>query len=225
MNRFFVFEKEEDHFILNKDILKHLKVLRIEEEPFICVFNSEFYICKLDNQKAKIIKKLQENHEFAFEVVLAPALIKYERFEWLLQKAVELGVSKIQPIITDFTNGELYKYHKFEKKYERFLSILQNAAEQSFRNIIPILEKPIIFTDIFEKYSHKKILAHEKINFSKSISDDINENVLFLVGPEGGFSDKEVNLAIQNNVELVSLGKRILRAETASLYLLSKIKL
>ncbi|WP_117275557.1 16S rRNA (uracil(1498)-N(3))-methyltransferase [Mycoplasmopsis edwardii] len=225
MNRFFVFEKQDNYFILNKETLKHLNVIRISNNPFICVFQGKFYECVLEFDKAKIIKEINQNHEFDHEVTVALSLIKYERFEWALQKLVELGATKIIPVITDYTNGELYKFNKFEKKLERFNTIIQNAAEQSFRNIIPELAPLTKFKDVIKLPITNKIIAHEKQDLSQPIEKDINQETLFLIGPEGGFSDNEINLAIENNVKCVSLGKRILRAETAAIYMMSKIKI
>ncbi|VEU70358.1 16S rRNA (uracil(1498)-N(3))-methyltransferase [Mycoplasmopsis glycophila] len=225
MNRFFVTEKQGESFLLSKENLQHLKVIRIGEKPFICVYQNEFYECVLEIEKAKIIRKISENHEYPFEVILAISVIKFERFEWLLQKATELGVTKIIPMISEHTNFELLKYDKFEKKRERFETILKNAAEQSFRNIIPHLTKLMKFEEVIKIQADFRFLAHEKNNLSMPIKNNIDGNVLFLVGPEGGFSDKENLLAIENGVNSVSLGSRILRAETACLFLLSQLKI
>ncbi|EIE40171.1 16S rRNA (uracil(1498)-N(3))-methyltransferase [Mycoplasmopsis canis] len=225
MNRFFVNEKHENYFILNKETLKHLSVIRIGDNPFICVYDKKFYKCILEFDKAKIIHEINENHEFEHEVVVALSLIKYERFEWALQKLVELGATKIIPMVTEYTNGELYKFNKFEKKLERFQTILQNAAEQSFRNIIPELTNLHKFEDVIAMEGYKKIIAHEKQDESASIENNIDSNVLFLIGPEGGFSNNEIEVALNSNVDCVSLGKRILRAETAAIYMISKVKI
>lgn len=224
MNRFFVFEKKDNYFVLSKETLNHLKVIRTKNKPFICVYEQEFYLCMQENNLAKIIEKLPGNHEQDFEVVLAMSIIKLDRFEWLLQKATELGVTKIIPIHTRYCDGDLVKY-KFEKKIERFRSILQNAAEQSFRNKVPSFERIHTFEEVLSLNINQKFLAHEKINTSLQLENKIDHDVLFLVGPEGGFSEEEIALAQEQDVQLVSLGSRILRAETAAIYLLSQIKM
>ncbi|WP_426461611.1 16S rRNA (uracil(1498)-N(3))-methyltransferase [Mycoplasma hafezii] len=225
MNRFFVTEKNGDFFVLNKETLKHLQVIRIEQKEFICVYQKEFYRCVLENNQAKIIAKLPENHEIGFEVVLAACVIKFERFEWLLQKATELGVTTIIPLVSEWTNHDLIKFDKFERKRERFETILQNAAEQSFRNEVPKLLPLTKYKDFITVNYPNKIIAHEKTNLSESLNQPINEAVTFIVGPEGGFSDNEIELAVQNNTKVVSLGSRIMRAETAGIFLLSQIKI
>ncbi|WP_036452938.1 16S rRNA (uracil(1498)-N(3))-methyltransferase [Mycoplasma buteonis] len=225
MNRFFVSTKKGDFFTLNPETLKHLKVLRIQEKEFVCVYEKEFYICKLENNLAKIISKIDENHEHQYEIVLAAAIIKFERFEWLLQKATELGVTKIIPLVTEHTNHDLLKFDKFNKKRERFQTIVLNAAEQSYRNQVPEITEIMKFSDFIKQSFPNKILAHEKTNLSSSLEQPINQSSTFIVGPEGGFSESEIDLAVKNNTKIVSLGSRILRAETAGIFLLSQIKI
>ncbi|QGZ97576.1 16S rRNA (uracil(1498)-N(3))-methyltransferase [Mycoplasma sp. NEAQ87857] len=225
MNRFFVDLKEDNHFVLSKEHLKHLKVLRIDNKPFICVYQEQFYKCILNNEVAEIIEIIDQNHESDFEIILAISVIKFERFEWLLQKATELGVSRIIPFVSDHTNHELVKYNKYQKKIQRFETIILNAAEQSFRNKLPILEPLTTFTKLLDYPINNKIIAHEKVEVSKTLIQPIDQEVIFFVGPEGGFSDNEIDLAIKHNFNLVSLGSRILRAETAGIFLLSQIKI
>ncbi|WLP85632.1 16S rRNA (uracil(1498)-N(3))-methyltransferase [Mycoplasma seminis] len=226
MNRFFVDTKVNDTFILDKETIKHLMVIRAKEKQFICVYQNEFYLCVLDdNNNAQIIQKLEENHELNNEVILALSVIKLDRFEWALQKATELGVSKIIPMLTQYTQHDLVKFNKFSAKYDRFNTILKNAAEQSFRNKIPELLPLTKFEDVIQMQCAAKFIAHEKIATSIPLPQPIQSDVLFLVGPEGGFSQDEILLAQQNGVEAISLGSRILRAETAAIYLLSQIKI
>ncbi|MFV8483628.1 16S rRNA (uracil(1498)-N(3))-methyltransferase [Mycoplasma sp. Z473B] len=225
MNRFFVTKKNTDGFDLDPEIIKHIKVIRAQDKPFICVYQNEFYQCILDGSQAKIQFKLEEDHELKHEVILAISVIKLDRFEWALQKATELGVAKIIPMLTQYTQHDLVKYNKFESKYERFQSILQNAAEQSFRNKIPELMPLAKFEDVIKANDITKYIAHEKIASSIALPQPINYDVLFLVGPEGGFSEAEITLAEKYQVSPVSLGSRILRAETAAIYLLSQIKI
>ncbi|MEA4115491.1 16S rRNA (uracil(1498)-N(3))-methyltransferase [Mycoplasma sp. 744] len=223
MHRFFVNQKADDnHFILDEKNLKHLKVARLVNEDFLCVYQKEFYLCCLKNNLASIKNKLDINNEFKNEIILAAPIIKMERFEWLLQKATELGVKKIIPMITKYTNGNLVKYDLFKKRL-RHLEILKNAAEQSFRNVIPELLEPTKIENILKRFQNKKIfIAHEKTN--RETIQTLSDNCLILVGPEGGFAQEEIELAQQYNAQIVSLGKRILRAETACIYLLSNIK-
>lgn len=224
MNRFFVFQKQDNYFILNNNTLKHLKVIRATNQTFICVYNQKFYECILEDNKAKIIKEIHINNERNYEVILCAALIKFERFEWLIQKATELGVTKIIPMITEYTNGEFYKHQKFEKKIERLKTILQNAAEQSFRNKIPELEALSKYEDLVKTNISQKYIAHEKISDNNAFNFN-QKDIMFFICTEGGFSEKEIQKAIENNCQIISLYIRILRSETAGIFLLSNLKI
>lgn len=227
MNRFFAFEKQNNYFILDKKTLKHIQIVsRKTTQEFIIIYNNNFYRCILDQEnKAKILEQIDENHEFSFEVILAPSIIKFTRFEWMIEKAIELGATKIIPIISTNVVKDLINFGKFEKKYSRFNEILKSAAQQSFRNKLVTLEKPLTFEEALSINVKNKFLAHEKYekNNENSIKN-IKDEVMFFVGPEGGYTDKEIISALQKNVKIVSLGKRILRAETASIFLLSQLK-
>ncbi|QDY87584.1 16S rRNA (uracil(1498)-N(3))-methyltransferase [Mycoplasma anserisalpingitidis] len=222
MNRFFAVEKQGNKLYFDEKTLKHFKVLRLENKEIIGVYEGKFYLSGLNGNIAEIKEEINENHEFNFKVKLGVSLIKLERFEWLIEKAVELGATEIIPFISTHTNSEIAKF-KFNKKIDRFNEIMFNAAQQSYRNISIKLSKLRTFDEIINEDAKIKIIAHEKVdNFF--IEQKINKDVLFLIGPEGGFSDTEVEKAIGKGFQCVSLGKRILRAETAAIYLLSQIE-
>lgn len=226
MNRFFVEQKiDNKYFELSKKNLDHLKVLRIGDKPFICVYETKFFICKKEGTRAYILEEFEQNHEHSFEVVLYMPLIKLERFEWALQKATELGVTKIVPVQTNFTDGVLVKKvkSKWDKFAQRWNQILKNAAEQSFRNIIPNLSEITKFSEALFDQEFINIIAHEKQEITNENLFNLEKNVAFFVGPEGGFSDSEIALALENEAKCISLGKRILRAETAAIALLAKL--
>ncbi|MBN3534521.1 16S rRNA (uracil(1498)-N(3))-methyltransferase [Mycoplasma procyoni] len=221
MMRFFVDKKEGDYFILSKDVLQHIKVTRVEEKEFICVFEGKFHKCKLEGNVAKIIDIIDENHEFNEEVVVAAAIINTKRFEWLIQKATELGATKLIPLITERVEQKLG--NDIDKKVQRWNEISRNAAEQSFRNYSMEVTFPTFYKNVFDHFYKNKYIAHEKEIDSK-VPISIPQNCIFLIGPEGGFSDQEVDLAISRGYIPISLGKRILRAETAPLFLLSRVE-
>lgn len=223
MHRFFVNDKQGNFFVLDKDILKHIKSARLENENILCNYKNEFYECKVENKFAKIIKKLDINNEYKNDVILAAPIIKIKRFEWILQKATELGANSIIPLNTKFVNQTIVKYD-FEKKRDRFCEIIKNAAEQSFRNNIPKLTEIMTLEEVFDNYkNHIKYLAYENKSTSFQIKN-LDTNSVLIVGPEGGFSDEEIQLASKNHCKIVNLGKTILRAETACLYMLSNVR-
>ncbi|MGL4184015.1 MAG: 16S rRNA (uracil(1498)-N(3))-methyltransferase [Metamycoplasmataceae bacterium] len=223
MNRFFVEKKEGNYFILSKEILDHLKVIKIGNKEFISVFEKKFFKCRLEKEKAFIVEELFLNNEYEKNVVIFISIIKIKNLEIALQKAVELGVKEIFLIKTEFTNKK-YIDKIDSKKMIRFNEIIKNAAEQSFRNIIPIIHEPIDFSKSLLLVNTKnKFIAHEKNNFEKNVF--LPQDISIFIGPEGGFSDNEINQAEKNNFISFSLGKTILRAETATIKALSLINL
>lgn len=219
MFRFFVDKKQGDFFELSKETLQHIKVARVSNEKFICTFEGKFYICSLIGTMAKIESELNENHEFESEVILAASIIDTKRFEWLVQKAAELGATKLIPM---YSQNVSKKMPDIDKKVERWNVIAMNASEQSFRNFPLIVSKPMEFSDVVDLDVQNKFIAHEKSEEEQKTF--YPSGSLFLVGPEGGFTNEEVAIAKDKDFHVVSLGKRILRAETASMVLLANIK-
>lgn len=219
MYKFFAYQKEKEYFILDEDVLKHLKVIRIKDQDFLINYQDEFYLCNfIFPNKALIKEKISTNNELDFDVVVAIPLIKQNHFEIALQKSVELGATKIIPFISEYTDKTNIQ---IDNKLLRFRKIILEAAQQSFRNKIPVLEKVLKFEDLMNLDITNKILAYENEKATKI--EKVNKNTLLIVGPEGGFSKKEIDLATQNNVKIVALTKTILRAETAIIYMLAKI--
>lgn len=218
MFRFFVNRKVDNHFVLSKDQINHLKVVRAIDENFICVFEGVFYICKLEANMARIIEIKNENHERSSQVILAAGIIETKNWELVIQKATELGVTQIIPLKTTNTSK---KIPDIDAKVERWRKITLAAAEQSFRNFVPEILMPQTLSEVLTIDIKNKFLAHEKADEESAFN--LPSNSLLLVGPEGGFTDDEVNYAKTQNVKIISLGKRILRAETASLVLLARV--
>ena len=218
MFKFFVTKKQNNYFPLSRDIIKHIKVVKIQKKPFVCVYEKHFYLCKLENNKAKIINKMKQNNEYEGNIILAIALIDKKRFEWLIEKATELGVKVIIPMLSQNVSQ---KTSTFGNKLDRFRIILKSAAQQSFRNIIPILTSPQSFNEVINIKIKNKFLAYAKS--SKVNVNTLPTNSIFLIGPEGGFTKEEVKLASNRGFSILSLGKTILKSETAALCLLSKL--
>ena len=219
MFRFFVNEKEGNAFVLSNETLKHIKVARVEKEAFICIYKEQFFKCKLNGNLAEIIEEIKEDHEFNGEVILAASFIDTKRFEWLIQKATELGATKLIPVVSNNVSKKLP--HDIDKKLDRWNQIALNAAEQSFRNKPMVVAKPQNFNEVIKMNISNKFIAHEKEN--GIVKQSFPTNSLFLVGPEGGFTETEVKEANSNGFETVTLGKRILRAETASMFMLARV--
>ncbi len=231
MRRFFA-DINNNQVIFSKDTLAHIKVIRLNKGENIEVcYLGDVYICQVTNINpfdVKIIEKVsdQNNRELSSNLVLFCPLLKRDNFELVLQKSVELGVKHIVPYISSRVIKRVSK-QEFEQKRERFEKIILNASEQSNRSYIPKLDRLYDLEELVDLYkdSSNKFIAYEDVSIKGdliNLNDNIDD-VVVIIGPEGGFSSKEVELFISNNFNVISLGKRILRAETACIYSLSVI--
>lgn len=233
MQHYFVDKRINDQFIFDKDTSHHiLNVMRLKEnEKIICVYEEKFYECEITinnkDVKANIINILNINNELDFNLKLIYGIPKGEKLDLVLQKATELGVKEIT-LFNSKRSIVKFDSKKIDSKYERFNKIIKNAAEQSKRNIIPKLHKPVNIDEI--DLGDINIIAYEEESkFNQSTlfeilnTDLTNKKINIIVGPEGGFDDNEVDYLVNKGYIRVSLGKRILRSETACLDLISII--
>lgn len=219
--------------ISDKNIIQQItKVLRLKKNDVFVVFSpqTEYEVVLKDvlenHLMATILEKRVSKREPAKKLFLYQSLLKKDKFEWILQKGVELGVYTFIPIITD--NSIVREIS--ENKLKRYKKIIKEATEQCGGQHLAELKTAIPLDQAIEMVKNKKgqkILAWEgedKKPLSQIINKDTDELHLF-IGPEGGFSPSEVELAKQSGLTLVSLGKRILRAETAAIAACSLILL
>ena len=219
--------------LLDDDDVFHLtRVMRAKVGDKIEVVNEGVvYVAQINRFKPleiDVVRRLKENNELPNNVVLIASLLKGDKMDLVLQKATELGVSEIVLLETERTVVKFKKDDR-ELKIERFNKILKEAAEQSRRSVIPHLFRIITFDQLRDIDANVKMIAYEEeagaTNSFNKIVDSIKpgQKVAVLIGPEGGFAEHEVEIAMHNGYKKVSLGKRILRAETASFYALSVI--
>ena len=166
--------------------------------------------------------EIPSDSELPCKVTLFFALAKGDKIDFVVQKATELGVSKI---ILLKTERSIVKYEQkdVEKKLERFRKIAKEASEQSHRLYVPEIVGVVDINKIPDDLlCDINLLAYEKVAGSTKDFPSLNKDksVSVMIGPEGGFSEEEVK-ALQSKFQLVSLGKRILRTETAAVYALS----
>jgi 16S rRNA (uracil1498-N3)-methyltransferase len=175
----------------------------------------------IDDHKKKCIAEIQEIRNLKPEIrhiTIAISLLKNStRFEWFLEKATEIGISEIIPLVCERTEKQ-----KFRE--DRMQNILISAMLQSQQCWLPVLHKPIAYDLIFRKeeiiHTSQKFIAHCIEDQKRNLSDLVNESLpsqIILIGPEGDFTTKEVQLAAQNHFDAVSLGETRLRAETAGI--------
>lgn len=205
------------------DEAKHLgKVLRKNagDELYVTDGLGNLYRVKITSaEKASIectiLEKLPGINEPERKVILYQSLIKNpDRFEFSIEKSVELGVNEIYPVITEHT------INKTTNKIERWQSIALSAMKQSQRCLLPKVNSPVTFAEAISTCKASiKLIADE----TASISDGgfsrftDKESIAVFIGPEGGFSPEEITLAVSNGFERLSLGPRKFRSETASI--------
>ena len=208
----FTFDKEESKHIV--------KVLRKLEGSILHITNGKgfLFICEiiLASEKKCVVKinesQFTEARNFRIHMVVAPTKMN-DRYEWFLEKAAEIGVDEITPIICDHSERKIIKTERFDK-------ILISAMKQSNQMYLPILNEPIKLTDFLSKeVIGQKFIAHceetEKVELKDRIK--IQQNYTLLIGPEGDFSTNEINKALTNGYLPVALGNTRLRTETAAI--------
>ncbi len=162
-----------------------------------------------------------------FSFALAVSVIRSERMELLIQKSCELGVSAIFPLLTERSIVRLSK-ERWEAKVSRWKKIAMESCKQCGQSKIPSISPVQFFKDFFSrKLPYEKILiptlAVSGATLYSSLQSAPSKNILALVGPEGDFSKKEAELAISHQAVPVTLGKLVMRSETAAIYLLSAL--
>lgn len=226
--RFFIDDKEDVHHIVN--------VMRMSVDDLIIVnFNNATYKSKICNITQTIeietIEWMLMSTEMPVDITVCSGLIKADKYEWMIQKATELGATSFIATQMDRSMVKLTEA-KSDKKVARWQKIVKEAAEQSYRQIIPKVKYVSNLNHVYDMISEYDyvLLAYEETakeggnsQFKQIIKNLKNASrILLIFGPEGGFSEDEIQ-TFEEKATRVSLGPRILRAETAPLYALSAI--
>lgn len=218
MYQFFV----KDLKMLDDEDLKHAKVLRIKKNEIIRIVSldsAKAYFAYLDNASLSIIKQDDNYNELSAKISAIIPLLKSDKLDFLIQKLVELGTNKIY--LYEAANA-VVKNNNIEKKLNRYKQIIKQAAMQSKRNLIPEIKYLKHFNETINIKADLKLIANEKSNETVKLKDDF-KSIAFIIGPEGGFSLNEVSLLKEHDFKEISLGKRILRAETAGIFLAANL--
>lgn len=216
--------------------VNHIKnVLRMErgEELMVCDGTGMQYTCEISDFPAgevllTIRKAETSSTELPVRLKLYQGLPKKDKMELIIQKAVELGAVEIIPVMTKYCIVKLEDDKKEAKKIERWQAIAESAAKQSGRGIIPKVGRVMNFKEAIKQASVEgmAILPYEMAEGMKTLKEAAakapkQQVISVFIGPEGGFDEAEVDFAKENGVVPVSLGKRILRTETAGFTTLS----
>lgn len=231
MQRFFLPGIKDDVFSLPEELSRHIaRSLRMKEgdRVIICDGRGNDLSCEIISASqlvtVKVISKSLNTTEPSIKVKLYQALPKGDKFSFIVQKAVELGVSEIIPVLSSRCVARPDP-KAMAKKVERYNKIALEAAQQSGRGKVPEVKDMISFREaVLKEKGKESILFYECAtnSLSAAIKKDIEEISIF-VGSEGGFEPSEVEFAEENHIKILSLGKRILRCETAPIAALSAI--
>ena len=218
-----------NNVVLEESDQRHLlKVMRMHAGDVIEVANEgEIYVCQIESIKPlniRVARKLKEDHEIHANIILACGLLKGDKMDFVIQKTCELGVGEIILVKSHRSIAKISSLDK-EAKLSRFSRIAKEACEQCKRSTLPILRRVIDFDQIDELKAKYRLIAHvddeggsKTTSFISTIKKmQTGDSIIVLIGPEGGFDDDEVKYAQECGYENISLGKRVLRAETASI--------
>ena len=242
MSKFFVKTEQinnNDIVIIGDDVNHIINVLRMKktDEIQICNqdtgdnYNAEIVNYSKNEVECKIISKINETTESNVHITLFQGIPKFEKMELIIQKNTEVGIKSIVPVIMERTVVIA------SKKLERWQKIAEIAAKQSMRDIIPQIGNITKLKDIdttefdavlvaYENEEHNMLKTELQKLERKIKSNNSSEqqyNIAIVIGPEGGISEKELVMLAEKNAKFVSLGKRILRTETAGVVMAGNI--
>jgi 16S rRNA (uracil1498-N3)-methyltransferase len=199
-----------------------VSVLRCKKGDDLIIFNGQgkcFRTAVVKAEKKEVIAEVREefpcNFEPPIQITLVQSLLKGEKMDLVIQKTTELGVTEILPVMSERSQI------KDTRKIVRWRRIAEEASRQSGRNIVPAVHEPVHFQDFLFSENRKGIIFYEEegLKLSEAVSSLAPQtpSLIIMIGPEGGFSKEEVISAQGKGFRVASLGKRILRAETAAI--------
>lgn len=227
MPRFYVdFALSPDSVVeLPDNVVRHLNVLRVKNTEEIVLFNGNGKAYPalpevLEKRRAsvRIVREEATDNESPLNITLVQAVSAAERMDFTLQKSVELGVAEIRPVISERCVVRL-SGERAEKRVARWQEIVVSACEQSGRNIVPKVLPLTTYAQSLQQLPQETTKLLMSLNRAQKLSDVQPQSgkVVFMVGPEGGWTEKEEQQAFDAGFQSVTLGKRVLRTETASL--------
>ncbi|HHX2525437.1 16S rRNA (uracil(1498)-N(3))-methyltransferase [Neisseria flavescens] len=227
MPRFYVdFALSPDSVVeLPDNVVRHLNVLRVKNTEEIVLFNGngKSYpalpeVLEKRRASVRILREETTDNESPLNITLVQAVSAAERMDFTLQKSVELGVTEIRPVISERCIVRL-SGERAEKRVARWQEIVVSACEQSGRNIVPKVLPLTTYAQALQQLPQETTKLLMSLNRAQKLSDVRPQSgkVVFMVGPEGGWTEKEEQQAFDAGFQSVTLGKRVLRTETASL--------
>ncbi len=237
MYQFFIDDSQvmDGEVLIEGSDVNHIKnVLRMKpgEKVRVSTENGKNYFCCItelreESVRAEIVEELTEGTELPNKIYLFQGLPKSDKMELIIQKAVELGAYQIVPVAMKNCVVKL-DAKKAENKVKRWQEIAKSAAKQSKRSLIPTVEMPLRYEDAISLAAQLDVVLvpyenERGMEATRSVVEGIRlgQSIGIFIGPEGGFAEDEIALAKSHDMALLSLGRRILRTETAGLAMLS----
>lgn len=212
----------KEYIELDDSVWHHIKHVMRQSNlaEIICVDyqTQKRYLCQIINDKVRIIEELDENNELPHQLVLAFGLVKSDKFELVIQKACELGATTLIPLMMERSIVKVDD-KKLKNKMQRWRKIALEACEQAKRNAIMEIVEPIKVSELLSYKQVNNYVAYENEDLTNNLinKEALNDSTMIVIGPEGGISDSEYDFLVDNSFNSVSLGKRILRCETAAI--------
>ena len=231
MQRYFVSFKDNDIFTLTEEDSHHvINVMRMKVNDEVeIVYDNKLFLGSIKSLETPVevslLKEINTLSNTIPKVIIAQALVKEQKMDYILQKSCELGVSEIIPIKT--IRSVVKVDSDDSKKVSRWSKILKEASEQSKRVDIPKIRNVIDLKELVKIDADHKFICSVKESSKtiKSVLSNVNisDTIIFVIGPEGGFDTKEEDYLIDNGFSSITFGNNVLRTETSSLYILSVI--
>ncbi|HEZ3612711.1 TPA: 16S rRNA (uracil(1498)-N(3))-methyltransferase [Neisseria meningitidis] len=217
---------------LPDNIVRHLNVLRVRPNENITLFNGKgkahaarLTVLEKRRAEAEILHEDTTDNESPLNITLIQSISSGDRMDFTLQKSVELGVTAIQPVISERCIVRL-DGERAAKRLARWQEIVISACEQSGRNTVPPVLPIIGYREALDKMPSESTKLIMSINRARKLADIRQPSgaIVFMVGPEGGWTEQEEQQAFEAGFQAVTLGKRILRTETAPLAALAAMQ-
>ena len=210
---------------LPDNVVRHLHVLRLKHDEEIVLFSGNgcaypARLLSLEKRRAEVevLREEVSDNESPLDITLIQSVSSGERMDFTLQKSVELGVKTIQPVISERCVVRL-DGERAEKRVARWQEIVISACEQSGRNIVPQVLPLLPYAQALQQMPSEKTKLLMSLNRAQTLTQiqPSSDGLIFMVGPEGGWTAKEEQQAFDAGFQAVTLGKRVLRTETAAL--------
>lgn len=213
----------ESEFVLPDDVHRHaIQVLRLKQGANIRLFNgqgmeyeAELTLVEKRQSRVRLGEPITTQKESPLDITLLQGISRGERMDFAIQKAVELGVKKIVPVITERCNVQL-SGDRADKRFNHWTGVMVSACEQSGRSFLPELTAVQTYSTVLSDYNDELNLVLDPLA-QKGFSELTKPvSLTMLIGPEGGLSDAEIEMAKDTGYQAVQFGPRILRTETAA---------